>query len=340
VPLSRLVFCFILALPTLHGADDSTASALRPVIYAKDEDAAMAMKAAQIVALVEISEVELTGDMRLVDKPPEMGGPMVPVITLYLARIHARNVLALRGLDDKEFEFYSWVWASGTHGGPRLFHPLPGTFHVIFLRREASYLHTVGDYPSYDLELHSSLVQSTIAEWRSTSTAGEDPLLRLITARLRAEFGHTTETGFHARDLPDLVSLAGPLLVATELDSLCRHSTSSTGRAAACLVTAEEFPGRCEAYRLAKLASPEGFTEHKVARDIANCALRNQEYIKELRPDNVPVRWFYGRASSAENLRDAIRVYASGMDREVRVAACQVASNMPEAQGIPECAAR
>jgi len=45
--------------------------------------------------------------------------------------------------------FYTWIWNSGMHGGPRLFHPNPGSVHVMFLRRESGYLHTVGDYPNY-----------------------------------------------------------------------------------------------------------------------------------------------------------------------------------------------
>src|ERR1700730_7990788 len=103
---------------------------IQPVIYAQDDQAALAMKSAPVILLVKITAVKLPGDMRTVAKPPEVGGPMTPTIPLYLARIRADVLLKLRGSVGRTVEFYSWVWASGSHGGPRLFHPTPGSSHV------------------------------------------------------------------------------------------------------------------------------------------------------------------------------------------------------------------
>ena len=126
----------------------SPVNVIRPVIYAQDDQAASAMRSAPVILLVRITGLKLTGDVRNVEKPPEVGGPMVPAIPLHLARITADVLLTLRGPVRATVELYSWVWASGSHGGPRLFHPNPGAIRVLFLRDEGGYLHTVGDYPS------------------------------------------------------------------------------------------------------------------------------------------------------------------------------------------------
>jgi hypothetical protein len=115
------------------------------------------MKSAPSIVVAEIQDVKfVSNEPREVDKPPGIGGPVVPRIPLYLARMSAKVMLTLRGTETHRVQFYSCVWASGKHGGPRLFHVSPGSVHVLFLRNDSGYLHTVGDYPSYDLELRTS----------------------------------------------------------------------------------------------------------------------------------------------------------------------------------------
>src|SRR6266481_3830980 len=95
----------------------SPGRAIVPVIYAKDNEAALAMRSAPVIVLVKIAKVNLPGDERVVVKPPEVGGPMQRTIPLYLARIHADVLLTLRGQAGRSIEFYTWLWASGMHGG-------------------------------------------------------------------------------------------------------------------------------------------------------------------------------------------------------------------------------
>lgn len=90
------------------------------------------MKSAPSIIVAEIQDAKFaSNEPRQVDKPPGIGGPMVPRIPLYLARMSARVLLTLRGTGTTRVQFYSWVWASGKHGGPRL-------FHVLFLRNDSS----------------------------------------------------------------------------------------------------------------------------------------------------------------------------------------------------------
>jgi hypothetical protein len=170
-------------------------------------------------------------------------------------------------------EFFSWILASGSHGVPRLFHPNPGAIRVIFLREEGGFLHTVGDYPSYDLELRSNWLPVLVPAWHSGQESGGYPVERLVALRLRAELEGLSESQLHedfgddgprvnhdwANDMFDLERIAGPYFVVTRLDDICRHSTNSFARFAACFVAAEQFPGRCEAYQLARGATTDGF---------------------------------------------------------------------------------
>ena len=55
------------------------------------------MRSAPLIILVKIAGVELTGDVRSVDKLPGVGGPMTATVPLHLARINADVLLALRG---------------------------------------------------------------------------------------------------------------------------------------------------------------------------------------------------------------------------------------------------
>ena len=330
---------------------EAPAFAIRPVIYL-DEEAAAVMKSAPVILLVTITGISLPGDMRRVKKPPEVGGPMTRTIPLYIARIRAKVLLTVRGSVGNDIEFYSWVWASGSHGGPRLFHPTPGSSHVMFLRREGGYLHTVGDYPSYDLEVWSRFVPGMLAAWNSGRNSLADPLERLVALRFRAEFESLSSSqlreqvslpvpkNYYVDGLPDLARLFDPFFVATQLDEACRHSTNPLGRFAACRATAEEFPGRCQAYRLAEEAYSEGVASSVVARDFQHCAARAQSLIRDLCSSHLPLRGFYYNWNpTPEGRRAALRLYASAMDPELRQAACQAAAAIPEARGIPECPA-
>ena len=152
----RFLMFGLLVCAVVSEARGSPADAIAPAIYARDDEAAAAMKSAPLILLVKVRTVKLTGEVRVVDKPPEIGGPMTPTIPLHLACIRAQVRLAVRGRIRSSVRFHSWVWASGKHGGPRLFHPSPGSSHAIFLRRDGRYLHTVGDYPSYARSLRAS----------------------------------------------------------------------------------------------------------------------------------------------------------------------------------------
>ena len=216
------------------------------MIYAQDDEAALPMRSAPEILLVKISAAKLTGDTRTVAKPAEVGGPMTPTSPLYLARIRADILLKLQGSVGRSIEFYSWVWASGKHGGPRLFSPTPGSSHVIFLRLHSGYLHTVGDYPSYDVEISSRWLAPLLSFWDSGDDSYANPLERLVALRLRAEFDSLTNSHLHEEigdqgpatrtydlpGLPDLVRLVGPLFVATHLDDICLHSRNPSGRRA------------------------------------------------------------------------------------------------------------
>jgi hypothetical protein len=140
---------------------------IRPVIRKNDERVA-AMKSAPIIVVTEIQGAKLLpGQPREVDKPPEIGGPNLPRILLDLAEVSAKARLTLRGPEMSNAAFYTWVYHFGKHGGPRLFHPQTGSFHIMFLQRESGYLHTVGDYPNYDLEIPSGSFPSFLSAWQT-----------------------------------------------------------------------------------------------------------------------------------------------------------------------------
>jgi hypothetical protein len=144
------------AIPILIANElESAWRAIRPIIHADDEQRAAAMRSAPEVFLAEIQGAELYSEPRQVEKPASVDGPLLPAIPLHLARITAKPLLFLRGSDTPTVGFYSWVWVSGKHGGPRLFNPTPKSFHVLFVKPDSGYLHTVGDYPSYDIELQN-----------------------------------------------------------------------------------------------------------------------------------------------------------------------------------------
>jgi len=119
---------------------------ITPVMHAKQSDKIAALSSAPIIVLARIQDTNLFGKPREVEKTPEVAGPLLPRIPLHLAMISTKVLLTLRGPDRPELEFYTWVWASEKHGGPRLFHCGPGSVHILFLREDSGYLRTVGDY--------------------------------------------------------------------------------------------------------------------------------------------------------------------------------------------------
>jgi hypothetical protein len=81
------------------------------------------MKSAPVIVIAQVQSASLTSKRpREAEKPDGIGGPMARRIPLYLAKSTAKVLLTVRGAESKSIEFYSWVWASGKHGGPRLFH--------------------------------------------------------------------------------------------------------------------------------------------------------------------------------------------------------------------------
>lgn len=324
----------------------------RPVIYATDALAREAMRSAPLIVVVRISGAALTGDERMVPKPPEVGGPQIPAIPLSLARIQAEVLLTVHGPERTRIEFYSWVWTSGKHGGGRLFHPNPGGIRALFLREEAGLLHTVGDYPSYDLELRSESLPALLAGWHSDRMRDAEPSNRLVALLLRTQLESLTEDRLSEDYIPrgpvvsdrwllhddDLARLSGPLFLAMELDSLCLHSSNPATRFAACYLTAQSFPGRCQGYELALRAAPGvPFADH-LRRLSAFCPKSSRWDLEELRAHAAGRYANYQLRPSPAGRREALRVYASGFDAEVRRAACALAA-ASETRDLPECAA-
>jgi len=311
------------------------------------------MRSAPLIVLARISALSMTGDGKCVEKPPEVGGPMCASIPLYLARITADVLLTLNGTVQNQVEFYSWIWASGSHGGPRLFHPNPGKIRVLFLRKEGTYWHTVGDYPSYDLEFPSSWVPALLSDWKTGYENRLDPLERLVALRFRAEFealsvGQLREdfdsvgplvNHYWATDLVDLVRLVGPWFVATQLDTICHRSANPSARLAACFVSGEYFPGRCEAFRLAQEANSEGIGGDFLMRKFRSCQTADRDLATDLLSGKMSRSRFGGWSFESPHRREMLRVYASAMNQRVHLAACEVAAKMSEARDIPECTA-
>lgn len=350
-PLRMTALATLIAVAFLLCRCSSPALVIRPMIYAESDQAAVAMRTAPVILLVRIAKMRLTGDTRMVPKPPEVGGPIAPTIPLHLARINAEVLLTIQGQAPTTIEFYSWIWASGSHGGPRLFSPDPGAIRVIFLRDEGGYLHTVGDYPSYDLELSSRWVPALLAGWKSGQVSNADPVERLVALRLRAELEGLTENQLRedfGEDGPrvnhhwvlrmyDLVRLVGPLFVVTQLDDLCLHSGNTSARLAACFVTARDFPGRCKAYVIARKATADEFGGVVLAKMFTYCQEAERHHLDDLRSGTTGRIGFYGASMSPQHRRETLRVYASAMDDNVHRVACEVAAAISESRDLPEC---
>ena len=220
----------------------SPRNSIRPVIHAKEKDRIAAMRAAPIIVVAEIQNRTIfskPGDVAV----PSAVNPMVPSIPLNLAEISAKVLLTVRGSETSHIQFYSWVWASGKHGGRRLFHSSPESIHVLFLKEESGYLHTVGDYPAYDLEISHLWLPAFLASWRADYEEGRGSIERVVAARIKAEL-ETAPTDLKilppdSRDLwwcdEDLTELTSASFIGRQLDSLCRSLSNPVGRMAACI---------------------------------------------------------------------------------------------------------
>ncbi len=318
-----------------------------------DDEAAQAMRSAPVILAIEVIDRTMTADVRTVGKPAETGGAVVYTIPLHLARIRAKVLLTLRGTAGKEVEFYTWLWASGKHGGRRLFNPFPETRHVVFLRQEGEYLHTVGDYPAHDLVLYSRLVPEILPIWRSTSEFADDPVTRFVVCRLRAEFDTPrarqliapeedpdwVPTEYGSYDTSDLIRLMGDLFIANQMDNFCRNSTDRFGRISACLQTETNFPGRCEALRIAREAAPEGAARDRLTERLGICEMTEAPLIDGLRAIDPAAGGIQKWERTPERRRERLRLHTTAMDPEVRQAACEAAAGLPEGRDLPECAA-
>jgi hypothetical protein len=237
-------------------------------------------------------------------------------------------------------QFYSWVWASGQHGGERLFHPYPGHCHILFLREEGGYLHTVGDYAAYDLEIRQRWLPAMVAGMRAGPESEAHLFERIVDARLKAELeidATAISPNYWPRDMGALEGLTSTFYVASRLDEYCRHLGNPFGRFAACVATANGFSGRCGAYRLAREADPAGVEAAFVTGELERCEAREEDTIGWLRANNWPLPDGYGRRQTAERHRLAMRLYASAIDPSFHAAACTAAAAMPEVHDIPEC---
>ena len=287
----------LLGAALTSAACHSPSRVIRPVIHASEEEKYQAMKTAPVIVLAEVTGYELVSGPKKVGKPADGRNPawMVP---LYLARISADVKLALRGGLRGPIQLYSWVWASGQHGGERLFQPYPGYNHILFLRDEGGYLHTVGDYPHYDLEIRRNWLQEVAAGLQSVSPNGSDVFERIVAARLKAEFKTATviSPNYWPLDGDDLAGLTSPFYVASVLDSLCRESLNRFARFAACEAIGSQLRGRCDAYRLARKADVEGVEAEFIGGAFQRCEALEPQIIDWFNKN----RWHDAQYNDAE----------------------------------------
>lgn len=300
------------------------------------------MKSAPVIVLAEVVDYKLISGPREVERPSNPLNPKASVIPLHLARISANVLLSLRGDRHGLIQFYSWVWASGMHGGERLFRPSPGYIHMLFLKAEGGYLHTVGDYPAYDLVIHRSLVPAITSRLQSGSSNSSELCERIVTADITAELESypavISRDDGPDDDIEDLEGLTSPFHVASILDSVCRNFPNRFGRFAACMATANLYPGRCGAYRLARQADSAGVEAKFVTEELTRCEIWERDSIAWLRAHNWPIPPNeYGWQTTPERHRLAMRLFASALDSDFHAAACESAAKMPEARDIPEC---
>jgi hypothetical protein len=327
----------------LSAVAQASPQAVGPVIHARDEDKYQAMKSAPVILLAEFTSATAVSGIRDVPKPLEVGGPMAPTIPMAWVQISARVLLTMRGPERSAVQFDSWMYAGGKHGGSRLFHPSPGSVHVVFLREDNGILHTVGDYPAYDLEFPTRWLPAFISQWKSGKSLDADLFERIAAVQLQAEFEsiRAAEREYFSPGMQALMGLTSPFFVAGQLDTLCRQLANPSGRFAACYLSAQTFPGRCQAYRLAIKADLEGTQAYGLFKLLEYCEASAEEEISALRGSNWPLPDSESSWSiTPERHRLAMRLYASAIDAEFHKAACEAAFSMPEARAIPECFAR
>ncbi len=298
------------------------------------------MKSAPVILLAEFTSATPSSAIREVKKPAEVGGPMAPTISMGLMQISARVLVTIRGSQPETVLFYSWIYAGGKHGGSRLFNPLPGSVHIVFLREDSGILHTVGDYPAYDVEVPTRWLAAFASEWNSGQNIGPDPLERIVAAHLAAEFEGVPdgEREHYSPGLQTLIGITSPFFVARQLDIMCRQLANPAGRSAACYTAAQAFPGRCQDYRLAMEADTQLPPVDRLGKLLEYCEASTPELISGLRAANWPLPDSESNWSiTPERRRLAMRLYASAIDADFHQAACEAAFSMPEARDIPEC---
>jgi hypothetical protein len=315
----------------------SPARSLEPILHARPEDRYPSMRAATDVLLVKILHSALVSGPRDTPKPAELGGPATPTIPLHLARVRAQVLLSLRGGRTGTVGFYSWVWASGKHGGPRLFSAIPGDCHIVLLRRDGPFLRSVGDYAAYDLPIPCGLTDAFMAEWNAANPSEADFWARFVRTYLHTELAQmrSFDRNYWPNEVIDLAGLTSTLQLASLLDAYCVGSGPVHGRFAACVATARQFPGRCEAYRIALQLAAETEGGQRIAQWECECRTRIPSMLRWARTHNWPIRAFGPQwQETPEQQRMRLRVYASAMNPEVRGSVC---AQTAERIDIPEC---
>jgi hypothetical protein len=224
---------------------NSPARVIKPVIDVRAEDKYRAMKSAPVIVIAEVLDYKLVAGPRDVERPADTFNPKAWMVPLNLARISAKVILSLRGDVRGPIQFYSWVWASGQHGGARLFRPYSGYCHVLFLREEGGYLRTVADYPAYDLEIPHRWLSAVVSGLQSGSESGSDLFERIVRVLIRTdlESARAIVGSSVPIEIDDLEGLTSEFYIASQLDSFCRHLANRFGRFAACDETAGLFYG-------------------------------------------------------------------------------------------------
>lgn len=320
---------------------NSPARKIQPLILTRPEAKYRAMKSAPVIVLAKVLESKRVTGAREVEQPRDGPNPERK-IPLLLAEISANAVLTLRGNVHGPIRFYSWVWAPGMHGGERIFQPYPDSCHILFLREEAGYLRTVGDYPTYDFKFSCNWLPALLSGLQSNSVDSSDLFERIVTVLLKTELetGDAIYRNYSPSAMVELMDLTSEFYVASRLDSFCRDFPNRFGRFAACVATANEFSGRCEAYRLAREADTGGVEAAFVSEALARCEAQEGNTIGWLRLNKWPSSEVgRGWPATPERHRLAMRLFASAMDPDFRAAACAAAVVMPEARDIPECEA-
>ena len=312
---------------------------IEPVTHVQSGDNYRAMRSASHIVVAEILGSRILAGPRSVVRLGDHGRGKVsnkPDIPLFLARILVKTKLNLRGELEGQVELYSWIWNSGKHGGARLFHPGPGTTHIFFLTKTAGYLHTVGDYPGYDIPISKALLPDVLERLRATSDP--DVFQRITRALLESELASATTFSNQYSPLLEGASLTSSYYVATLLDQFCHQMRNPPGRFAACMASAREFPGRCRAYGLAMQIGSPKIDRAYIERQLAQCTSREHDSIAFYSARGWPAPWRdAGQGKGPEDRRRTMLLYASALDPGFRAAACNAASAMTEAADISEC---